>query len=91
MAAARCAKSLEVGAIPIVIAPESADIHYGLQKRIESGSVQWLKRKFEDEDVSRLGRAEIGGFVDAIFVTIGPRDPLSKSNHQCSCSSLTDS
>ena len=31
LAAARCTKSLEVGAIPIVIAPETADVHYGLQ------------------------------------------------------------
>lgn len=77
LAAARCAKSIEVGAIPIVIAPETADIHYALQKRIDNGSVTWLKKKFEDDDISRLGREEIGGFVDAVFVTTGSRDPLS--------------
>jgi uroporphyrin-III C-methyltransferase len=77
LAAARCAKSLEVGAIPIVIAPETADVHYGLQKRIDDGSVKWLKKGFEDEDISRLGREEIGGFVDTVFVTTGPRDPMS--------------
>jgi uroporphyrin-III C-methyltransferase len=78
LAAARCAKSIEVGAKPIVIAPETADVHYGLQKRIDSGEVTWLKKTFEDGDLSRLGREEIGGFVDVVFVTTGPRDPLSK-------------
>lgn len=80
LASARCAKSLEVGAKPIVIAPETADVHYGLQKRIDDGSVTWLKRRFEDQDLSNLGREEIGGFVDAVFVTTGPRDPLSKQD-----------
>jgi uroporphyrin-III C-methyltransferase len=61
LAASRCAKSLEVGAKPIVIAAETADIHYGLQKRIDDGSVKWLKKRFEDQDISNLGREEIGG------------------------------
>lgn len=77
LAAARCAKSLEVGALPIVIAPEIANVHYGLQKRIDSGDIKWLKRAFQDEDVSTLGREETDGFVDAVFVTTGPRNPLS--------------
>lgn len=77
LAAARCAKSLEVGAKPLLIAPETADLHYALQKRIDNGEVKWLKKPFEDEDVLRLGREEINGVVDAVFVTSGPRDPLS--------------
>jgi uroporphyrin-III C-methyltransferase len=78
LAAARCAKSLEVGAKPHLIAPETAELHYALQKRIDNGEVEWLKKPFEDEDVVRLGREETGGVVDAVFVTTGPRDPLSK-------------
>jgi uroporphyrin-III C-methyltransferase len=77
LAAARCAKSLEVGAKPLLIAPETAELHYALQKRIDSGEVKWLKKPFEDGDVLRLGREEINGVVDAVFVTSGPRDPLS--------------
>ncbi len=79
LAAARCAKSIDVGAKPIVIAPDTADVHYGLQKRIDSGQVTWLKKSFEEDDLSSLGREEIGGFVDAVFVTTGPRDPLGAS------------
>ncbi|KAF4625208.1 hypothetical protein G7Y89_g12961 [Cudoniella acicularis] len=77
LAAARCAKSIEVGAKPILIAPETADLHYSLQKRIDSGEVNWLKKTYADEDVLHHGREEIGGVVDAVFVTSGPRDPLS--------------
>ena len=78
LAAARCAKSLEVGAKPLLIAPETAELHYALQKRIDSGGVQWLQKTFEDEDVLRLGRQEVNGVVDAVFVTSGPRDALSE-------------
>ena len=77
LAAARCAKSLEVGARPLLIAPETAELHYALQKRIESGEVEWLKKAFDNEDILRRGRAEVNGVVDAVFVTSGPRDPLS--------------
>ncbi|RDL35921.1 Tetrapyrrole methylase [Venustampulla echinocandica] len=77
LAAARCTKSLQVGAKPLLIAPETADLHYALQRRIENGEVKWLRKAFEDEDVLRLGRDEINCVVDAVFVTSGPRDPLS--------------
>jgi len=60
-----------------LIAPATAELHYALQKRIDSGEVEWLKKSYEDEDVLRLGRQEINGVVDAVFVTFGPRDPLS--------------
>src|SRR6266536_1121084 len=77
LAAARCSKSLEVGAKPLLIAPGTAELHYALQKRIDSGEVKWLKKSFEDEDPLRLGSPEINSVVDAVFVTSGPRDPLS--------------
>jgi uroporphyrin-III C-methyltransferase len=79
LAAARCTRSLEVGATPLLIAPEMAEFHYTLQKRIDNGEVKWLKKSFEDEDVLRLGREEINSVVDAVFVTVGSRDPLSMS------------
>lgn len=40
-AGARCNKSLEVGAKPIIVAPNNGDIHYGLTKRIEESKIQW--------------------------------------------------
>ncbi|TGO28415.1 hypothetical protein BPAE_0028g00640 [Botrytis paeoniae] len=77
LAGARCTKSIDVGAKPILIAPESSELHYTLQKRIDNGEVQWLKKSFEDNDLMTLGREEIGRVVDAVFVTSGPRDPSS--------------
>ncbi|KAL2065825.1 hypothetical protein VTL71DRAFT_3495 [Oculimacula yallundae] len=77
LAAARCAKSIEVGATPLLIAPETAELHYALQKRVDNGEVKWLKKDFEDEDVLRLGREEINSVVDAVFVTLPSREPLS--------------
>jgi uroporphyrin-III C-methyltransferase len=71
LAGARCTRSLEVGAKPILIAPAEATLHYGLVKRIDDGEVQWLKRSFKEDDLTTLGREEVDGIVDAVFVTAG--------------------
>jgi uroporphyrin-III C-methyltransferase len=82
LAAARCSKSLEVGATPIVIAPETSEIHYALQKRIDDGEVKWLKKDFEESDLSSWGREEVGGYVDAVFVATSSRSLQSEFQAQ---------
>ncbi|KAL2001453.1 hypothetical protein VTN02DRAFT_1721 [Thermoascus thermophilus] len=77
LAATRCAKCLEIGAKPIVIAPENGDVPYTLAKRIEDGSVQWIRRSFKDDDLQTLGREEVDRVVDMVFVTLGGNNPLS--------------
>ncbi|KAK7537184.1 tetrapyrrole methylase [Phyllosticta citribraziliensis] len=77
LAGARCSKSAEVGAKPILIAPENSTLHYGLLKRIENGEVEWLKRDFQDSDLTSLGRDDVDGVVDAVFVTLGGKNPQS--------------
>ncbi|KAF2241380.1 uroporphyrin-III C-methyltransferas-like protein [Trematosphaeria pertusa] len=77
LAGARCARSLEVGAKPILIAPEDATLHYGLVQRIDDGEVQWLQRSFKEDDLTTLGRPEVDGAVDAVFVTAGGKQSLS--------------
>jgi hypothetical protein len=77
LAGARCTRSLEVGANPVLIAPEDATLHYGLVKRIEAGEVKWIKRSFQEEDLTTLGRAEVDGVVDAVFVTAGGKQGQS--------------
>lgn len=78
LAGARCSRSIEVGAKPKLIAASNVEeLHYGLQKRIEDGQVEWLKRVFQDTDLQELGRDEVDNVVDAVFVTLGRRDPLS--------------
>lgn len=77
LASARCSKSIEVGAKPKVIAPADADFHYVLAKRIEDGEVEWIKKSFEDTDLSTLGRGEVDNVVDAVFVTVNGKNALS--------------
>ncbi|KAH8908063.1 uroporphyrin-III C-methyltransferase [Coniochaeta sp. PMI_546] len=72
LAATRTAQSLAAGAKPILIAPPpppDTPLHYSLQKHIDAGSLAWLPRRFEDEDILALGREEIGRVVDAVFLT----------------------
>lgn len=69
LASSRATQSLAAGAHPIVLAPPTAEVHYALQKRIDEGLVKWEKKEFEDEDLFRLGREDVGGVVDAVFVT----------------------
>jgi uroporphyrin-III C-methyltransferase len=77
LAGARCTRSIEVGARPKLVAPLNASLHYGITKRIEEGQVEWTKRGFQDEDLTTLGREEVDGVVDAVFVTLASKDPLS--------------
>lgn len=90
LAGARCTRSIEVGANPILIAPEDATLHYGLAKRIEEGEVKWIKRSFQEADLTTLGRAEVDGVVDAVFVTAGGKQGQSMSGvHHCNEPHLT--
>ena len=78
VASARCAKSIEVGAKPKVLAPADADVHYVLAKRIEAGEVDWVQEAFDDAHVTTLGRKEIDNVVDAVFVTSGGKTPRGR-------------
>ena len=69
LASARCSKSIEVGAKPKILVPADSDVHYVLAKRIEDREVEWIKKNFEDTDLSTLGRDEVDKVVDAVFVT----------------------
>jgi uroporphyrin-III C-methyltransferase len=79
LAAARCTKSLEAGATPILIALETADLHFTLSEYISKGSVQWLPREFQDSDLTSLGREEVDRVVDMVFVTLGGKHTSSTS------------
>ena len=77
LAAARCSKSVEVGARPTILATPQAGIHYTLAKLVEAGKVRWIQRDFEDSDLKTLGRDEVDNVVDAVFVTIGSKSAIS--------------
>lgn len=84
LAGARCARSIEVGAKPILLAPEDSTLHYGLVKRIEAGEVKWLKRSFKDDDLTTLGREEVDSVVDAVFVTAGGKHTSGRCHERIS-------
>ncbi|KAL1956141.1 hypothetical protein VTO42DRAFT_7576 [Malbranchea cinnamomea] len=77
LASARCTRALEVGASPVLIAPPDESLPSVLRQKVEDGSVSWVRRAFRDEDLRTLGREEVDGYVDAVFVTLDARDPLS--------------
>lgn len=83
LASARCSKSIEVGAKPKIIAPADSDVHYVLAKRIEDGEAEWIKKSFEDADLSILGRAEVDNVVDAVFVTTNGKNVRSTRDLAC--------
>ncbi|KAI0096969.1 uroporphyrin-III C-methyltransferase [Nemania sp. FL0031] len=74
LAATRCSQSLAVGASPILLAPETAELHYALQNRVDDGEVKWVKEGFHESHPFTLGRDEVNHIVDAVFVTSGSRD-----------------
>ncbi len=76
LAGARCSRSLEVGATVKLITFDEP-LHYGLQKRVDEGQVNWVKQNFEDSDLTTHGREEVDHVVDAVFITLGARHPLS--------------
>ena len=77
LSASRCSRSLQVGARPVVVAPPTPEPHFTLSKAIEDGKVQHLRREFQAEDLTSLGRDEVENVVDAIFVTMGPKHASS--------------
>ncbi|KAI0018801.1 uroporphyrin-III C-methyltransferase [Xylariomycetidae sp. FL0641] len=77
LASARCGQSLAAGALPLVIAPETAETHYALQKRIDEGEVKWVKGSFQESHLFTLGREEVDRVVDAVFVTSGSKEATS--------------
>ncbi|GJC97648.1 uroporphyrin-III [Colletotrichum higginsianum] len=68
LAAARCTQSLAAGAAAILLAPDTTDLHYGLQKRVDAGEVVWHRKAFEDSDLFTLGRDDVDNVVDAVFL-----------------------
>ncbi|KAH8885658.1 uroporphyrin-III C-methyltransferase [Thozetella sp. PMI_491] len=78
LAAARASTSLAAGAKPILIAaPSSEELQHGVRAHIDAGALAHLARPFQDSDLTTLGRPEIDGVVDAVFVT-SARDPQAQ-------------
>ena len=71
LASSRATRSLELGARVKLLAPPDAPLHYNLERQISDGAVEWIKKDcVTREDLTTLGRAEVEGVVDAVFVTL---------------------
>ncbi|RPB19489.1 uroporphyrin-III C-methyltransferase [Terfezia boudieri ATCC MYA-4762] len=71
LASARATRSLELGARVKLLAPADAPLHYNLLQQISSGAVEWIQKDIVTrEDLTTLGREEVMGVVDAVFVTL---------------------
>lgn len=77
LAASRSARSLQSGARPIIIADPASEIHFTLAKSVEDGVATLVQEEFQEEHLYTLGRDEVEGYVDLVFVTTPPSDPLS--------------
>lgn len=78
LAAARCSKSLDAGAVPILIAPPDGNLHASLAQKVEDGKIRWIQRAFGSNDLKTLGREEVDYVVETVFVTSGGNNEPSK-------------
>ncbi|KAI1172867.1 tetrapyrrole methylase [Nemania sp. FL0916] len=74
LAAARCGQSLAVGASPVLVAPATTELHFALRKRVDEGEVRLVQEAFQESHLWTLGRDDVDGVVDAVFVTSGSID-----------------
>ncbi|RMZ82737.1 hypothetical protein DV738_g1554, partial [Chaetothyriales sp. CBS 135597] len=92
LAAARCARSLEVGARPVLIAAAAEeggeDLHYSLAKSIDEGLVHWTRCAFQDSDLTTRGRAEVDSYVDAVFVALSRSEKQQSAHISTLCKRL---
>ncbi|PFH61246.1 hypothetical protein XA68_17880 [Ophiocordyceps unilateralis] len=65
LAATRCNQSLTAGAQPILVSDSVPD---PLVSLMDEGAIRWEK-EFEEGMLFRLGRDEVDGIVDAVFLT----------------------
>jgi len=75
IAAKRAVRSLEAGALCTLLSPNLAEeLHFDLRRFTENGKLSHIQRDFEENDLKTLGRAEVDGVVDMVFVTLSPLD-----------------
>lgn len=59
---------LKTGARPVLVGP--GPLPQGLQQLLENGSIDHVARDFGLPDLDTLGRPEVGGVVDRVFVSL---------------------
>lgn len=71
LASSRASRSLELGAQVKLLAPQGASLHYSLQQKVDDGLVEWIQRDTVTQaELTTLGRGDVDGVVDAVFVAL---------------------
>lgn len=75
IAAKRATRILEADATCILLSPSNIeDLHFDLKSLIERDQIIHVQRDFRENDLKSLGRTEVDGIVDMVFVTLSPLD-----------------
>ena len=74
LAASRCTKTIQVGATPIVVSNDS-QLHHTIEHYVQQGFARHVADEFKEEHLETLGRTEVDGFADVVFVTTPSSDP----------------
>lgn len=71
VASLRINSILQAGAKPILIAHQAThEIPKSIQDNISSGKLKYIEKEFDTNDLVSLGKEEVDGVVDRVFVTL---------------------
>ena len=75
IAAKRVTRSLEAGALCVLISPLNAEeLHFDLKNLVQRNLVKHVQQEFQEKDLQTHGREEVDHVVDVVFVTLSPVD-----------------
>lgn len=71
VAASRINSILEAGAKPVLLTNQpSEEFTKSIEDNIANGNLKYVKKEFENDDLSKLGRSEVNHVVDRVFVAL---------------------
>lgn len=79
LAGSRCSKSLAVGAQVKLLTLDEEILSPNVSRLIANGEIEQISLPFSRCAATTLGRPEVDGIVDAVFVTTGGANPFSMS------------
>lgn len=84
VASLRINSILQAGAKPILIAHQATqEIPKSIQDNISSGKLKYIEKEFDTNDLVSLGKEEVDGVVDRVFVTLPlAQDEVKKQIYQ---------
>ncbi|KPI44243.1 putative uroporphyrinogen-III C-methyltransferase [Cyphellophora attinorum] len=73
-----------VGARPVLLVESKSTCHYTIEAHVSAGAACIVEETFEERHLEALGRPEVDGVVDAVFVTTPSSNPLAAHiSHLC--------